>query len=49
MSAEQVMAISGHKDYKSFKRYINITNEMKKQAITKAWTMPKVLSISKAK
>lgn len=47
MSAEQVMAISGHKDYKSFKRYVNVTNEIKKQAIVKAWEMPKVLSIAK--
>lgn len=47
MSAEQVMSISGHKDYKSFKRYVNVTNEIKKQAVMKAWTMPKVLSIAK--
>lgn len=47
MSAEQVMAISGHKDYKSFKRYVNITNENKKQAVLKAWVMPKILSIAK--
>ena len=47
MSAEQVMSISGHKDYKSFKRYVNVTNEIKKQAIVKAWTMPKALSIVK--
>lgn len=46
MSAEQVMSISGHKDYKSFKRYVNITNDIKKQAIMKAWAMPKVLSIA---
>lgn len=43
MSAEQVMAISGHKDYKSFKRYVNVTNEIKTQAVLKAWKMPEPL------
>lgn len=47
MSAEQVMAISGHKDYKSFKRYVNVTNEVKTQAVLKAWTMPKELKLVK--
>ena len=37
MSAEQVMAISGHSDYKSFKRYVNVTNEVKKKALLNAW------------
>lgn len=31
MSAEQVMAIGGWKDYKSFKRYVNVTDQLKKQ------------------
>ncbi len=47
MSAEQVMAISGHTDYNSFKRYVHVTDEHKKQAILTAWAMPKVLSIVK--
>lgn len=37
MSAEQVMAISGHKDYQSFKRYVNVTNKLKKVVMLKAW------------
>ena len=37
MSAEEVMEITGHTDYKSFKRYVNITNERKKVVMLKAW------------
>ena len=37
MSAEQVMAISGHKDYQSFKRYVHVTNKLKKVVMLKAW------------
>lgn len=37
MSAEQVMSISGHKDYKSFKRYVNITDETASVALRMAW------------
>jgi integrase len=37
MTAEEVMAISGHKDYKSFKRYVNITEQRKKAAMLRAW------------
>lgn len=37
MTAEEVMAITGHRDYKSFKRYVNVTNERKKQVIAQAW------------
>jgi len=33
MSAEQVMSISGHKDYKSFKRYVNVTTNESKKAM----------------
>lgn len=40
MTAEVVMAILGHKDYKSFRRYINVTNERKKQALHTAWGAP---------
>lgn len=36
MSAEQVMSISGHKDYKSFKRYVNVTSTQSKKAM-QAW------------
>ena len=37
MSAEEVMKISGHKDYSSFKRYINITEQRSKVVMGKAW------------
>ncbi len=37
MGAEEVMSITGHKDYKSFKRYVNITEKRKKVVMTKAW------------
>jgi integrase len=37
MSAERVMAITGHKDYKSFQRYIKVTEQEKKVAMGKAW------------
>jgi integrase len=37
MSAEQVMSISGHTDYKSFKRYVDITQKLKKVVMVKAW------------
>lgn len=37
MTAEEVMSISGHKDYKSFKRYVNITELRKKNAMLRAW------------
>lgn len=37
MSAEVVMSIGGWKDYKSFKRYVNITEKRKKVAMVKAW------------
>jgi site-specific recombinase XerD len=37
MSAEVVMSISGHKDYKSFKRYVKVTEEYKRVIMEKAW------------
>ena len=37
MSAEEVMSITGHKDYKSFKRYVKITENRKKVVMVKAW------------
>ena len=39
MSAEEVMAITGHSDYKSFKRYVKITEARSKVVMAKAWTM----------
>ena len=38
MSAEEVMTITGHKDYKSFKRYVKITEQRKKVVMLKAWS-----------
>lgn len=40
MTAEQVMAITGHTDYKSFKRYVDITKKLTKTVMTKAWGAP---------
>ena len=37
MSAEQVMSCTGHRDYQSFKRYINVTEKLKVVAMNKAW------------
>ncbi|HMR83108.1 MAG TPA: site-specific integrase [Niabella sp.] len=37
MSAEETMSITGHADYKSFKKYLHITNKVKKAAMSKAW------------
>jgi integrase len=41
MSAEEVMAITGHKDYKSFKRYVKVTEQRKKVVMLTAWKRPK--------
>lgn len=37
MSTEEVMSISGHSDYKSFKRYVHVTEQRKKTVMSKAW------------
>jgi site-specific recombinase XerD len=37
MSAEEVMQISGHRDYKSFKRYVKITEQRTKTVMRNAW------------
>jgi integrase len=37
MSAEEVMTITGHRDYKSFKRYVKITEQRKKVVMRSAW------------
>lgn len=37
MSAEEVMEIGGWKDYKSFKRYVRITEQRKKVVMRNAW------------
>ncbi|MGY3052394.1 integrase [Pedobacter sp. UYEF25] len=37
MSAEEVMEITGHSDYRSFKRYVKVTEKRKKVVMAKAW------------
>lgn len=37
MSAEQVMSITGHKTYQSFKKYLHVTEKLKKVVMIKAW------------
>ena len=41
MSAEEVMTITGHLDYRSFSRYVKITQDRKKAVMAKAWKMSK--------
>ncbi|HWW39360.1 site-specific integrase [Pedobacter sp.] len=44
MSTEEVMSISGHSDYRSFKRYVKVTEERKKVVMLKAWGEPEPVS-----
>lgn len=37
MSAEEVMTITGHLDYRSFKRYVKVTEQRKKVVMRNAW------------
>ncbi|TAL70464.1 MAG: hypothetical protein EPN82_02315 [Bacteroidetes bacterium] len=37
MRPEVVMKITGHKDYKSFKRYVKLTDNVAKEEVTRAW------------
>lgn len=37
MKAEEIMPITGHRDYKSFKRYVNLTEKRAKEALLSAW------------
>lgn len=48
MSTEEVMAITGHKDYKSFQRYVKVIETVKKVSMNKAWgeiNMPKLKAV----
>lgn len=45
MSAEEVMKITGHLTYQSFKRYVNITENRKKVSMWAAWGEPKNLKV----
>ncbi|OLY91800.1 Site-specific recombinase XerD [Cnuella takakiae] len=37
MASQEVMAITGHTTYKSFKRYVDVAGERKKAVMAKAW------------
>lgn len=37
MNAEEVMKITGHKHYQSFKRYVSITEDRKRESMHEAW------------
>ena len=37
INAQTVMTLSGHSDYKSFQRYIDISEEQKRSAMEKGW------------
>ncbi|OGU77697.1 MAG: hypothetical protein A2V93_12635 [Ignavibacteria bacterium RBG_16_34_14] len=40
MKAEIVMSISGHKNFKTFKKYLDITRKDKQEELRKAWNKP---------
>lgn len=42
MTAEEVMKVSGHTTYKSFKLYVNVTKERTKKAMSSAWEQPRL-------
>lgn len=41
MRPEMVMAITGHKSYKNFKKYIKLTDKVKKIELKRIWNKPK--------
>ncbi|WP_262245958.1 site-specific integrase [Parapedobacter soli] len=43
LNAEEVMSITGHKSYASFKRYVKVTQERKKAVMVKAWGAPETM------
>lgn len=46
MSAEEVMSIGGWSDYKSFKRYVKVTEKRNKVVMSKAWgVLPKMKAV----
>jgi hypothetical protein len=42
MSAQEVMKITGHLNYKAFERYVNITKKVSEVAMHKTWGAPEV-------
>lgn len=47
MRPETVMAITGHKDYKTFKKYITIASQVKDNELFKAWNNKSELKLAK--
>lgn len=47
MNAETVMKLGGWSDYKSFSRYVNITENVKRKAMANAWGEPVVMKMVK--
>lgn len=45
MNAETVMKLGGWSDYKSFSRYVNITENVKRKAMASAWGAPEVMKV----
>lgn len=45
MNAETVMKLGGWSDYKSFSRYVNITENVKRKAMVSAWGAPEHLKV----
>ncbi|HTN00199.1 MAG TPA: site-specific integrase [Pedobacter sp.] len=45
MNAETVMKLGGWSDYKSFSRYVNITENVKRTAMSTAWGAPEVMKV----
>lgn len=46
MKAEIVMSISGHKSFKTFKKYLDITRKDKQEELKKAWNTPQLSVIN---
>ena len=46
MKAEIVMGISGHKNFKTFKKYVDITRTDKEDELKKAWNKNKLKVIN---
>jgi integrase len=47
MRIETLMEITGHKDYKTLKKYIKITNQVKQNEMNKVWNNQTLIKIAK--
>ncbi len=47
MSPEVVMSMTGHKDYRTFKKYIKITDKVKQNEMNRIWTAPHLKVVEK--